>query len=154
MDGKTDCSEHPLYEKAPAYTAAHPLGYQERCTKLNLYCIALASDFLGYAAGKYVQQQKEVQRSVFNIVYPWDLYRKIGSILGSKEDLEHLDLLLRQRFLIVTPMAGFLQGLTNDLLNSLTSWDVETNRLVVQFGFTGEIPSACSVLLWVKYFAF
>jgi hypothetical protein len=42
--------------------------------------------------------------------------------------LEH-HMLLRQRFLIITPMEGFLQGLTNDLLYSLTS---RTGRLAVQ----------------------
>lgn len=46
MDGKTDCAEYPLYEKAQAYIDAHPLDYQERCAKLSLYCIALANDFL------------------------------------------------------------------------------------------------------------
>lgn len=132
MDRKTDCTEHPMYEKAQAYIAAHPLEYQERCTKLNLYCIALASDFLEYAADKYDQQQKEVQRAVFDIVYLRDLYRKIGALLGSEEPLEQLNLLLHQRFMLVTPMVAFLQGLTNDLLYALTSRDVETNRLAVQ----------------------
>lgn len=138
MDGKTDCAEHPLYEKAQAYIAAHPLNYQERCTKLNLYCIALANDFLEYAAGKYYQQQNEAQRAVFDIVYLRDLYRKIGALLGSEEPLEQLNLLLRQRFLIITPMDGFLQGLTNDLLYSLTSRDVETSRLAVQLWLEEE----------------
>jgi len=138
MDGKADGEEHPLYEKAKECIASHPLDYQERCTKLNLYCVALASDFLEYAAGKYVQQQKEAQRAVFDIVYLRDLYRKIGGILGGEEDLERLNLLLRQRFLIVTPMAGFLQGLTNDLLYSLTSRDVETSRLAVQLWLEKE----------------
>lgn len=138
MDGKADCVEHPLYEKFQAYISGHPLTYQEHVTKLNLYCIALISDFLEYSAGKYAQQQKETQRAVFDIVYLRDLYQKIGAVLGGEEDLEHLNLLLRQRFLIVTPMAGFLQGLTNDLLYSMTSRDVETSRLAVQLWLMEE----------------
>jgi hypothetical protein len=66
------------------------------------------------------------------------MYRKIGAILGNEEPLEQLNLLLHQRFLIVTPMDGFLQGLTNDLLYSLTSRDVETSRLAVQLRLEEE----------------
>ncbi len=61
-----------------------------------------------------------------------DLYRTLTAILGGEDELEHLNLLLRQRFLIATPMAAYLQGLTNDLLYSLTSRDIETGRLAVQ----------------------
>ena len=47
-------------------------------------------------------------------------------------EMEKLNLLLRQRFLIVTPMAGFLQGITNDLLEDLTERDVETGKQAVR----------------------
>lgn len=132
MDGKTDCAEHPLYEKAMAYIAGHPLAYQERHTKLNLYCIALAGDYLEYAVGEYTRQQKESLQLVLDVVHLRDLYRKIGAIIGGEDALEQLNLLLRQRFMLVTPMAAFLQGLTNDLLYALTSRDIETSRLTVQ----------------------
>ena len=52
--------------------------------------------------------------------------------------MEHLNLLLRQRFLIITPMEGFQQGLTNDLLYSLTSRDIETGRLAVHLWLEKE----------------
>jgi hypothetical protein len=66
------------------------------------------------------------------------LYRTLTAILGDEEDLERLNLLLRQRFLLVTPMAGFLQGLTNDLIYYLTSRDIETSRLAVQLWLEKE----------------
>jgi hypothetical protein len=43
MDDKADCAGHPLYERFQAYITGHPLPCQERITKLNLYCIALAA---------------------------------------------------------------------------------------------------------------
>jgi hypothetical protein len=46
--------------------------------------------------------------------------------------MEKLNLLLPQRFLIVTPMAGCLQGMTNDLLEDLTERDVETGKQAVR----------------------
>jgi len=114
------------------YIDSHPLEYLEVPTKQSLYCIALSGDFLELAAAEYYQRQKEKQREVFDIVYLRDLYRKISAMLGGEDEMERLNLLLRQRFLIVTPMAGFLQGLTNDLLYCLTHRDVETSRLAAQ----------------------
>ena len=67
-----------------------------------------------------------------------DLYRKVSAILGSEEPLEQINLLLRQRFMLVTPMAAFLQGLTNDLLYSLTNREIETGRRAVQLRFEKE----------------
>jgi len=69
---------------------------------------------------------------VFDIVDLRDLYREIGAMLGGEEELERLNLLFRQRFLIVTPMAGFLQGLTGDLLYCLTYRDAETRKLTAR----------------------
>jgi hypothetical protein len=40
--------------------------------------------------------------------------------------------------MLVTPMAAFLQGLTNDLLYSLTNRDIETGRRAVQLRFEKE----------------
>ena len=73
-----------------------------------------------------------------DIVHLRDLYRKVSAILGSEEPLEQINLLLRQRFMLVTPMAAFLQGLTNDLLYSLTNRDIETGRRAVQLRFEKE----------------
>jgi len=138
MDGKMDSAGHPLYEKFQAYIIGHPLPYQERVTRLNLYCIALAGDYLEYVAGKYCQEQKEILQKTLDIVHLRDLYRKVSTVLGGEDALEQINLLLRQRFLIVTPIDCFLQGLTNDLLYTLTSRDMETGRLAVQLWLEEE----------------
>lgn len=134
MDGKMDSADHPLYEKFEAYISGHPLPYQERVTRLNLYCIALAGDYLEYAAGKYCQEQKEILQKTLDIVHLRELYRTVAAVLGGEDALEQINLLLRQRFMIVMPMFGFLQGLTNDLLYSLTSRDIETGKRAFQLG--------------------
>jgi hypothetical protein len=132
MKDETGCRDHPFYEKVKAHIEADPLCYQEAHTKLNLYCIALAGDFFEYAAKEYAHKLKEMQRAVFDIVYLRDLYRRICFVMDGEEQMEKLNLLLRQRFLIVTPMAGFLQGMTNDLLEDLTERDVETGKQAVR----------------------
>lgn len=132
MDGKTDCVGHLLYERVRAYISEHPLPYREHVTRHNLYCIALAENYLEYAAGKYRQEQKEFLQKTLDIFHLRDLYSKIGALLGGEDEPERLNLLLRQRFLIVTPMSAFLQGLTDDLLRSLVSRDIETGKRAVQ----------------------
>lgn len=109
----------------------HPLSYLETHTKLNLFCIALMDSFLEYAAGQADKEQKERLQSIFDIVYFRDLYRQITALIGGEEKMERINLLFRQRFLIVTPMAGFMQGMTNDLLYSLIERDSQTNQLAV-----------------------
>ena len=46
--------------------------------------------------------------------------------------MERLNLLIRQRFLLVSPMAAFLQGLTTDLLLNLTCRDPESSKQLFQ----------------------
>ena len=139
MDGKPDYADHPLYEKAKEHIETHPLTYQERQTTLDIYCIALAGDYLEYAAQNFAKEQRRVIQAVFDIIYLRDLYRKISTVIGGEEQLERLNLLIRQRFLIVTPMAGFLQGLTNDLLYSFICRDAETNRQIFQLALDNEM---------------
>lgn len=142
MDGENDFKEHPMYETVKEYIGTHPLTHQESTTRLNLYCIALSGNFLTYAAKEYYRQQKTKQGDLFDIVVLRDLFRSVSAIIGGEEDMERLNLLIRQRFLIITPMAGFQQGLTDDLLRCLTSRDVETGRLALQLWLDGPAPMA------------
>lgn len=126
-----DNADHPLYENFWAYISRHPLPYQEHNTRLNLFCFALAGNYLKYTVGKYQQEQKETLQMVLDIIHLRELYRKLDTILGSEENLERLNLVLCQRFMFITPMAAFLEGLTNDLLNPLTKRDMERSKLAV-----------------------
>jgi len=46
--------------------------------------------------------------------------------------MEQLNLALKERFFIVPVIAGFMQGLANDLLYSLTYRDSETSKQIFQ----------------------
>ena len=138
MDGKRDYANHPMYERAKEHIEAHPLAYQERQTVLDAYCVALAGDYLEHATQSFAKEQRKAMQPAFDIVCLRDLYRKISATIGGEEQLERLNLLIRQRFLIVTPMAGFLQGLTNDLLYSLVCRDAETSKQVFQLVLDNE----------------
>lgn len=138
MDGKSDCAEHPLYEKVKEHIETHQLKYQERQTQQDIYCVALAGDYLEHAAQSFAKKQRKAMQAASDIVYLRDLHRKISALIGGEEQLEQLNLLIRQRFLIVTPMMGFLQGLTNDLIYSFVYRDAETNRQVFQLVLDSE----------------
>ena len=138
MDGKTDNKEHPLYEKVKEHIEAHPLARQERYTKLSVYCAMLAGDFLEYAAERFAREQRKEAPPTLDMACLRDLYRQISTIIGGEEQLERLNLLIRQRFLPVTPMAGFLQGMTDDLLHDLVYRDAESSKQIFQLVLDSE----------------
>lgn len=53
--------------------------------------------------------------------------------------MERLNLLFRQRFLIVTAMQVYLQSMTNQLMYALTTRDRETQKQVFQIILDGRM---------------
>lgn len=136
--GESVNAKHPLYEKVKTYITEHPLPYQEHQTKMNVLYIALMDDFLDYAIPKFMEEQKNEIQEELDIVYLHNLYRQITAILGSENQMEELNLLIRQRFQIVTIMQSFIQGITNSLLYSLIERDVETGKTGLQLWLDGS----------------
>lgn len=130
LAGNSDRKEHPLYEKVEEYIKTHPLEFQERETEKRIYSVAMSSVFLEFQAEKYRHEFKKKLRFKFDTVEFDSLHRDIAAATGDGS-MEKLNLLLRQRFMLVTPMAAFVQGLTDDLLYALTSRDDETSKLTV-----------------------
>ena len=126
-----------MYEPVKEYIDTHPLPYQEHVTKVNLYCIGLADTFLNYAIPTFTDEGTEAIRRGIDIVSLHERYRQIGNLLGSENQMERLNLLIRQRFQVTNAMAGFLQGVTNSLLYALTERDTETNRTALQLWLDG-----------------
>jgi len=132
LDGKTDCREHPLYETVKTFIQSHTVSFQEDESRLDYYCVCLIGEFTSYITGRFSLGKRNILSRTSDIVTIRDLYRKISAIIGGEEQLERLNLLIRQRFLIVTPMAAFLQGLTTDLLLNLTYRDPESDKQIFQ----------------------
>jgi len=143
LDCKSNCHEHPLYEMVEAYIKSHPVSFQEDESRINYYCANLIGEFIQYAADRFALDKRNSLSKTVDIVTLRDLYRKISAIIGGEEQMERLNLLIRQRFLIVTPMAAFLQGLNTDLLLNLTYRDPESSKqlfqLVLDSETTGEV---------------
>lgn len=132
LDSKSNCGGHPLYEAVKTYIESYPVSFQEDESRLNYYCINLLDEFISYAAERFLLCKKDSIHKTIDIITLRDLYRKISAITSGEEHMERLNLLIRQRFLIATPMSAFLQGLTTDLLLSLTYRDSESSKQIFQ----------------------
>ena len=128
FEGKKD---HPFYERAKKYIEAHPLKFQEECTSRDIYCAALADEFITLTVRKFIEKQKDNLREVFEAVQLQEYHSKIAYLVG-EEKISRLGELLKIRFLIARPVNIFLQAMTNQLLYCLTHRDKETSKQVFQ----------------------
>jgi len=132
LKGETKSNDHLFYEQVKAFIDAHPLKYQESFTNLSLYDVMLSCSYLESIYDQYYTDLVADIRALLDIVDLNDLYNKICEALGGEQEMEHLNLLFCQRFLIVKAMDIFLQGMTNQLLYSLTYRDRETSKQAFQ----------------------
>ncbi|WP_145987647.1 hypothetical protein [Methylomusa anaerophila] len=130
MDGSGALEEHPFYQTVKQSFDLQQDTYQERTTIMSLHSVLLADAFMEYATQSYVREQ-EAMLNILDDVKLCELYKKI-IFLVDENLMEQLNLALKERFFIVPVVAGFMQGLTNDLLYSLTYRDSETSRQIFQ----------------------
>lgn len=124
----------------PLYIDAHQLKFQERPTRVSAYCSMLSGNFLETVCKQYYEEFSNDTLAILDICDLHDLYSRICEILGGEDAMESLNLLFHQRFLIVTAINVFLQGMTNQLLYSLTYRDMETSKQVFQLLLDEPIP--------------
>lgn len=131
MDGKEVYKDHPFYEAVKKECEERRYAYQEKHTIMSLHYIFLSDPYLEHAFQLFwMEQERNLERCMDTIKLN-NLYEKITLLIG--EDLmEQLNQLIKERFFIVTVVAGFMQGFTNDLLYCLIYRDDETNKRVFQ----------------------
>lgn len=132
LRGNVKSNDHPFYEQVKEFINAHPLRYQESFTKLSLYDVMLSCSYLESVYEQYYADLVADIRAFLDIVDLNSLYIKICEALGGEKEMEHLNILFCQRFLIVKAMNIFIQGMTNQLQYSLTYRDRETSKQVFQ----------------------
>lgn len=142
MSGKDKLQNHPMYDVVKAYIDAQPLESHKEETRSSLYCIALDTDLLSHAAEEYCRQKEAELRNVIDLDDLHQLFRGICETLGSADQMERLNLLFRQRFLMITPVQVFLQSLTENLMFCLTQIDGETGQSVLKLWLDGLTTSS------------
>jgi len=121
--------KHPFYKKAVEIFRQHKgiLEYQERYTQVNMLYLALADEYSSYALQCFTKEQEKELGVAIDIMRLHELYAQLSDIVDEAQ-IESLNCLLKQRFLIATPMACYLQGMTNELLYCLLARDMETDK--------------------------
>jgi hypothetical protein len=129
---------HPLFETFKQYLTEQNQGCQEKPTRDGLCVIALASDFFCYAIEKYEKDCCDKIRADVDICNVRQFYTDICKMLGGDGLMERLNFAIRQRFVVVSSMAIFAQGLTANLLCSLTDRDIETGRTMLSLSLKNK----------------
>ena len=125
-------NNHLFYDKAKDFIKTHPLTYQEACTKVDIYTIALFDKFLGYVFRNWEYHLKLVSQNSYDSVWLDNLYKEIVSLLSSSAEMDILNLMLAKKFIAVYPVAELKQALIAELLNDLLAEDEESNRRIFQ----------------------
>lgn len=124
--------KHTFYPHAKSYIESHPIDREDAYTKSALYTIALTHDYLEAEANRFLHRQEQKLESTLARVDLNGLYRQICDIIGDEAGMKNLDRLFRERFLIITSLEGFLQGMAGDLMSELTYKDRESSKQVFQ----------------------
>jgi len=130
--GKERFINYPFYQNAKSYIESHPIDCEDTITKGALYAIALTHDYLETEVKRFLHKQEKQLKSSLNCVALNEVYRQICDVIGDEASIRNLDRLFRERFLIITSLAGFLQGMAGDLMFELTYHDRETSKPVFQ----------------------
>jgi hypothetical protein len=133
-----DSMDHPFFSQAQAYIQTHPQENQEMSTQIAIYTVALAHDFFKYKANEFIRLQKNNLISSIDFTEIKELYYKLSELLNSEEPMIKLNLLFHKRFLSISPVADFIQGLTTDLLYSLIYQDQESSIKIFQLVLNGR----------------
>ena len=95
--------------------------------------------FTGLMVTGVIEDTEENEHTIevkvrFDRPHQWDddLYNDVCDMLCNKELMDNLNELLKQRFLIVSSVSAFAQGLTNSFLDCLTERDGQTSKQIFQ----------------------
>lgn len=140
LDNTEPEESHPLYWEIQAAYEQYKeiLSFQESYTQMCLIMFSLEDELLAYTTDKFVKERIKSMNGLVDMVHLQELFNQISLLVG-EEVMEDLNKQLKKRFLIAPISAVFAQGLTDELLDRLTSRDPETSRQMFQL-FMDTMP--------------
>lgn len=123
---------HPFFEEGKDFILSHPLTFQEKETKTEIYIALLAHGYMESSVKSYREYLQQALDQIFDSLGLNDLYETICGLLGSEASMEELNALFYKQFLTVSAMAVYLNQLNNQLVDSLAYRDIETSLQVFQ----------------------
>lgn len=105
-----------------------PSKFQEKTTCDNLHVIEFTNDFFVNAIEEHKKKCCDRISEEVDIFYIRQLYDEICKRLDRETEMEQLNFIIQKKFLITSSMSIFAQGLSENLMHSLTYRDIETNK--------------------------
>ena len=122
------------------YIEKHPSSYAEKHTNEEMYTAELAHLYLEQAAPRFYQELEDDLLCQCNLNDGIELYNRIVQLLGEERELDRLNALFMECFLLVKPMELYIQGYIQDLIWSLTYRDMQTDHTILQILFDRQEP--------------
>lgn len=132
LRGEDAVGETRIGSTVQAYVATHPYPFHENYTKIELYMANLADLYFEHAAERYAEEQENRLLGECDPLRGNELYNMIVQLLGGETEMEQLNALFAQRFLLVKPMELFTQAYIQDFICALTYRDMQTDHTVLQ----------------------
>ena len=132
LRGEERMSETRIGSTVQAYVATHPYPFLENYTKVELYMAELADLYFEYAVERYTEEQESRFLGECDPLRGNELYNMIVQLLGEETEMEQLNALFAQRFLLVKPMELFTQAYVQEFICALTYRDMQTDHTVLQ----------------------
>jgi hypothetical protein len=132
IHGKKEQTNHAFYEEAMKYIKSHPLDFLEIQTQISLYTIALSEEYLVIASDQYQQNLKSAFNNQFDFADFKSLHHDLCNRLGQDLELEQIDQLFRNSFLMLSPMSCWLRGALDSLMIDMISQDRQSHKSIFQ----------------------
>lgn len=130
-DKKPFDEENEFYNKVKKIMDKSPLPYQEKQTKIYIYCVKLSNDFTEYVTEKFMRRIDDNLRKDMDFSGFKGYYSEICDLI-CEEKMEELNLLLKNNFIIAPFLKTFFQAIKNQVLFCLIHRDKETSKQVFQ----------------------
>ena len=129
---ESEYEDHPLYKQAKHFIELHPFPHIKGLYRIDVYAGALVGDYGKYAIEKYYKKYDGRLTDSGYIAALKPLYKNICDILGAENVMEQFNMLIKRHFIIAPAMHSFLQGLMDDMLDTLAFQVPETAKLVFE----------------------
>ena len=98
--GEDAVGETRIGSTVQAYVATHPYPFLENYTKIELYMADLADLYFEYAVERYAEEQESRLLGGCDPLRANELYNMIVQLVGGETEMEQLNVLFAQRFLL------------------------------------------------------
>ena len=137
--GEKQNTGKPFYEQVEDFIGTNPLDCGDVSTRISLYTFLFSGNYIELMAERFARERKSDLLEELDLDSLQKLRGQLCGELGGKEEMDRIDRLFRQSFMVVLPMACWLQGTADALLGDLISRDRGSDRLNFQLLLNGKV---------------